>query len=436
MPRFRFREKPLVFQTDPFEVAIEGGPVAGSASGGVDFAAGGGTGPGGGFGGGSPEGVASGADSTTDGDSDAGTPSAAIIAAIINAPFSIITQPADQTGVIGGLVDYSVVLAGGSGATFQWQISYDGTTWFDLWEDAAFYIGTQTDTLQVLNLDVTLCPPSASSCHFRVKVTKSATTLTSSAAALSIPYFAKAQDGPTPDALGYSFASAQGVIPFTVATGTTQSHGGYCAVTGGTAPYTFSWALVSGGGPVMSVADPTLQNPVFSAQIQNYGIFSWARWRCTVIDFHGNITESDDLLVIISGFPASMAHVVRNTGNQDPGTFVAPTIAAQLSAVSSAQIIVNGTPPPPTLPLSFSYQPIDVYSPRNSSPPAVLPQSASSSTTRWNLGAPLKPGQWLISSWMIIIADATGAQRCGIVSSNAPISPWQPLVNGPEWSYR
>jgi hypothetical protein len=62
-------------------------------------------------------------------------------------------------------------------------------------------------------------------------------------------------------------------------------------VTGGSSPYTYSWAYVSGSA-VPQVSSATAQNPAWSAVVDS-GPPAVATWRVTVTDANSNTATAD-----------------------------------------------------------------------------------------------------------------------------------------------
>jgi hypothetical protein len=80
---------------------------------------------------------------------------------------------------------------------------------------------------------------------------------------------------------GFDFASSG-----PVSTGTPDT-----TVTGGTAPFTFSWTYVSGSA-IPEVSSATAQNPIWSNTNTPDGIHE-AIWRVTVTDANSNTATTD-----------------------------------------------------------------------------------------------------------------------------------------------
>jgi hypothetical protein len=88
-------------------------------------------------------------------------------------------------------------------------------------------------------------------------------------------------------------------------TGLTTTQAVTCTPTGGTAPYTFSWTVVAGGGGI-TINSPSGQSTTFSATVEiviesgvpHYETVS-GTYHCTVHDSSGKVATSENLSVTI-----------------------------------------------------------------------------------------------------------------------------------------
>ncbi len=103
-------------------------------------------------------------------------------AAEVTAGAGITMQPSDQQGLPGASVIFSMTASGAP--TYQWQVSTDGGVSFSNLSDGVKYTGSQTNTLQVNNLQAPdnnnrfrmVLQPSSGSCPQVVSNTASLTT--------------------------------------------------------------------------------------------------------------------------------------------------------------------------------------------------------------------------------------------------------------------
>lgn len=90
--------------------------------------------------------------------------------------------------------------------------------------------------------------------------------------------------------------TADNVIGARLGLGTATGTGSNTTVTGGLAPYTYSWAFVSGDSGI-SIDSPFIQNPTWSFTFVFSPESTSATWRVTVTDSGGSAPATADITV-------------------------------------------------------------------------------------------------------------------------------------------
>ncbi|MEO8524435.1 MAG: hypothetical protein ABI460_06930 [Caldimonas sp.] len=203
---------------------------------------------------------------------------------------TVTTQPTDQSVVEGGSATFSVVAAGTSPLAYQWSSSPDGTTYTAVAGATNASYATGATTLAQSGL------------RYRVVVSNSAGSVTSSAARLTVTATAVAPAITVQPAAVTVTAPATATFNVT-ATGTTPSYEWQVSTDGGT-----SYAAIAGAAsaPVLAVTSTTTA-------------LSGYRYRVLVSNTAGNVLSAAAILTV----------------NPTP---VAPTITAQ----PAAQAIIAG----------------------------------------------------------------------------------------------
>jgi hypothetical protein len=72
-------------------------------------------------------------------------------------------------------------------------------------------------------------------------------------------------------------------------------------VTGGQAPFTYSWARVGSGSPAWTISNPAAASTRFSTTV-SAGTIETATFRCTVTDALGSVLASNDCEATVENF--------------------------------------------------------------------------------------------------------------------------------------